>query len=192
MEKSIKVMEIGAESEEIGFKPAFVKVTTLFYTNLSKPSQLLQNELMKVFYRGGTYFMIGLLMLLVIITGAFFKFQESQSPDKNQQNWKNELVVQNEHLNKQLAEIKDRAPKEQIEYLEKQIAINEYRIENNLSPSENYSMWDFVADSTPLIDFAGLFTIIIAAGIVASEFNWGTIKLLLIRPISRTKILISK
>ena len=43
-----------------------------------------------------------------------------------------------------------------------------------------------------MIDFAGLFTIIIAAGIVASEFNWGTIKLLLIRPIKRGKILVSK
>jgi ABC-2 type transport system permease protein len=43
-----------------------------------------------------------------------------------------------------------------------------------------------------LIDFAGLFIIIIAAGIVASEFNWGTIKLLLIRPIKRGKILAAK
>lgn len=38
----------------------------------------------------------------------------------------------------------------------------------------------------------GLFTIIIAAGIVANEFNWGTIKLLVIRPLSRFQILLSK
>ena len=47
-------------------------------------------------------------------------------------------------------------------------------------------------DTSNLIQFAGLFAIIIAAGIVASEFNWGTIKLLLIRPIDRGKILASK
>jgi ABC-2 type transport system permease protein len=39
---------------------------------------------------------------------------------------------------------------------------------------------------------AGVFIIIVSAGIVASEFNWGTIKLLLIRPINRSKILLSK
>jgi len=154
--------------------------------------KLVQNELIKIFYRVGTYVMIGLLLLMVLITGGFMKYQESQTLDDNQQSWKNELTVQNEQLKKDLAEMKGHAPKEQIEYLEKQIAINEYRIKNNLSPNENYSMWDFVTDASPFIEFAGLFTIIIAAGIVASEFNWGTIKLLLIRPISRTKILISK
>ena len=57
---------------------------------------------------------------------------------------------------------------------------------------QRYSVWGFVSDTSNLIQFAGLFAIIIAAGIVASEFNWGTIKLLLIRPIDRGKILASK
>ncbi|MFP3340564.1 ABC transporter permease subunit, partial [Micrococcus sp. SIMBA_131] len=34
--------------------------------------------------------------------------------------------------------------------------------------------------------------IIIGAGVIAGEYSWGTIKLLLIRPASRTKILASK
>lgn len=37
-----------------------------------------------------------------------------------------------------------------------------------------------------------IFTVVIAADIVAGEFTWGTIKLLLIRPWSRGKILMSK
>ncbi|WP_027087599.1 ABC transporter permease [Cohnella panacarvi] len=37
-----------------------------------------------------------------------------------------------------------------------------------------------------------IFSVIIASGSVASEFSWGTIKLLLIRPWSRTSILLSK
>ncbi|TVY05520.1 ABC transporter permease [Paenibacillus cremeus] len=37
-----------------------------------------------------------------------------------------------------------------------------------------------------------IFTVIVAGDIVASEFTWGTIKLLLIRPASRGKILLAK
>jgi ABC-2 type transport system permease protein len=37
-----------------------------------------------------------------------------------------------------------------------------------------------------------VFSIVIAAEIVAGEFTWGTIKLLLIRPATRSKILLSK
>jgi len=43
-----------------------------------------------------------------------------------------------------------------------------------------------------LLSIVSLLTIIVASGIVANEFRWGTIKLLLIRPISRSKILLSK
>lgn len=43
-----------------------------------------------------------------------------------------------------------------------------------------------------LTSVISLFTIIVAAGIISNEFKWGTIKLLLIRPISRSKILLSK
>lgn len=37
-----------------------------------------------------------------------------------------------------------------------------------------------------------IFSVVIAADIVAGEFTWGTIKLLLIRPVSRSKVLLSK
>lgn len=37
-----------------------------------------------------------------------------------------------------------------------------------------------------------IFTALVAADSVAGEFTWGTIKLLLIRPWSRSKILLSK
>ncbi|WP_145453457.1 ABC transporter permease subunit, partial [Staphylococcus epidermidis] len=46
--------------------------------------------------------------------------------------------------------------------------------------------------SAGLIPLAGLFVLIIAAGIVANEFSWGTIKVLLVKPYKRWKILLSK
>lgn len=55
-----------------------------------------------------------------------------------------------------------------------------------------YGAWRFVLSNAGLLSVVSLMTIIIAAGIVANEFRWGTIKVLLIRPISRSRILLSK
>jgi ABC-2 type transport system permease protein len=77
-------------------------------------------------------------------------------------------------------------------FYERQIAIKEYQIEHELAPESNYNLWSFIDENMGAIGFIGVFTIIIAAGMVSSEFSWGTIKLLLIRPIHRSKILLSK
>lgn len=55
------------------------------------------------------------------------------------------------------------------------------------------SLWDSVVLSSSFTFFlCTIFSVIIAADSVAGEFSWGTIKLLLIRPWSRSKILLSK
>lgn len=55
------------------------------------------------------------------------------------------------------------------------------------------SMWDVaIIESSILFMLVTIFTVVIAAGGVAEEFTSGTIKLLLIRPWSRSKILLSK
>ena len=41
--------------------------------------RLLQNELMKIFVRPGTYVMIGLLLLMVSVAGGVLKYQENQA-----------------------------------------------------------------------------------------------------------------
>ncbi|MCA0755733.1 ABC transporter permease [Paenibacillus sp. N4] len=55
------------------------------------------------------------------------------------------------------------------------------------------SMWEVVfIEASVLFLLVTIFTVVIAAGVVAEEFTTGTIKLLLIRPWSRSKILLSK
>lgn len=55
------------------------------------------------------------------------------------------------------------------------------------------SMWEVAfMESSILFFLVTIFTVIVAAGAVAEEFTSGTIKLLLIRPWSRSKILLSK
>ena len=153
---------------------------------------LVQNEWMKIFKRPGTYVMIGLIILMTTVAGGFSKYQESRGTVPDNSDWKRGLQLQNESNKKELEEIGDSASPEVKEYYKREIAINDYRMEHDISPNQDYSIWGFVNDISQAIEFVGLFTIIIAAGIVASEFNWGTIKLLLIRPIKRGKILASK
>ncbi|WP_338533353.1 ABC transporter permease subunit [Paenibacillus peoriae] len=59
--------------------------------------------------------------------------------------------------------------------------------------SDQVSVWDGIALTTLFTFFLNTtFTVIVAADSVAGEFTWGTIKLLLIRPWTRSKILLSK
>src|SRR5688572_5654299 len=141
---------------------------------------LIQNEWMKIFRRPGTYVMMGILILIVSGTGIFMKAQgQPVNPDEN---WKQVLQQENDALKRQ---VESSPVKMEQDYYKKQIAINEYRIKHEIPPKEEYNAWSFVKDSSDLILLAGLFTIIVSAGIVASEFTWGTVKLLLIRPINR-------
>ncbi|NWQ40141.1 ABC transporter permease [Bacillus sp. EB106-08-02-XG196] len=150
---------------------------------------LIRNELMKIFRRPGTYVMIGILVVIVSITGVFMKYNLVEEEPNVTEDWKPVLQQENEALKSQL----ESSPiKLEQDFYKKQIAINEYRIEHDIPFREKYNVWSFVKDSSELILLAGLFTIVVSAGIVASEFNWGTIKLLLIRPINRSKILLSK
>jgi len=57
---------------------------------------------------------------------------------------------------------------------------------------EKQGIWGAMSGELWLMFFINIFSISIASGIVANEFNWGTIKFLLIRPFSRSKILLSK
>lgn len=151
---------------------------------------LIQNEMIKIFRRPGTYVMLGLLLIVIAIAGVSMKYNLA-NVERNDPQWKQNLQTENEALKKQQEQYEEGQP-EMAQYFKESIARNEYRIENNLPPLTAYTIWDFVSDISEMIDFIGIFIITVAAGIVASEFNWGTIKLLLIRPINRAKILTSK
>lgn len=50
----------------------------------------------------------------------------------------------------------------------------------------------FMNNASSMMFLVFIFSVVIASDIVAGEFTWGTIKLLLIRPVSRSKVLLSK
>ncbi|ULO06648.1 ABC transporter permease [Paenibacillus sp. 19GGS1-52] len=64
---------------------------------------------------------------------------------------------------------------------------------NGDSNSGGMGVWDNFQVSIAIAFFLNtIFTVVVASDSVAGEFSWGTIKLLLIRPWSRSKILLSK
>lgn len=76
-----------------------------------------------------------------------------------------------------------------------------YRLEHNQrsNPTDAFTgkssgegFWDVMVSSLTLITMVGLICIVIGGSIVASEFSAGTIKFLLIAPVKRWKILMSK
>lgn len=148
---------------------------------------LIRNEHMKLFKQFSTWVMVGLLVLVLLIVGIATKYlADSQTSE----NWKMQLQAENQQLTEQKEQVPDIGKSHDV--LEERIAINQYRIDHDIPPIENKTLWGFMNSATNLTSLVTLFTIVIAAGIVAGEFSWGTIKLLLIRPVSRSKILLSK
>lgn len=154
---------------------------------MSSMLALIQNENMKIFRRVPTWIMMGLLVV-IIFTGAILQKVYSDDEQANA-NWKGDL----QQLNAQYEQtINDKdAPAFIVANSKKNLAINQYRLDHDLDPNVK-GAWENVIDNVGIINVVTLFTIIIAGGSVASEFSWGTIKLLLIRPVSRSKVLFAK
>jgi len=155
---------------------------------LSNFYQLVYNELNKIYIRKSTWIMYAILAVL-IIGGAILGHSLDDGLDKYaNDDWREVLQEDNVALQKEMEEYGDDDFISPINSME--MDKNNYHLENDIRPT--YGAWQHVLDNQELLSIVSLITIIVAAGIVANEFRWGTIKLLLIRPITRTKILASK
>lgn len=158
--------------------------------SLSSFLKLIYNEQLKLYITKSTWIMYIILAALIIGGAAIVATFDEDLSKPTGDNWREELQTENEALLKENEE----AGEEEgfvISINNDIIAENNYYLEHDIKPS-SYGAFHYVHENQGLLSLISLFTIIIAAGIVANEFRWGTIKLLLIRPISRSKILLSK
>ena len=106
------------------------------------------------------------------------------------ENYQSYQTSVNEYANTDISKLSD----EEIQYYEsslEQAALNKYYIENNISiENDNRNILLNLFNNYEL--FILIIAIVIASSIVSEEFSRGTIKLLLVKPYNRTKILISK
>ena len=148
---------------------------------------LVLNENMKIYRRVRTWILVGLMAAFVL----FVNIIEWHSDGKKVkgEGWRAELLQENKHWSEILKQPK--LNDEDRIFYKQQIAVNDYHLEKNIRSTDG-TMWDGVNGSANLMIVITIFTIIIVGDSVAGEFSSGTIKLLLIRPASRVKILVSK
>jgi len=167
---------------------------------LNNFGKLIFNELVKTYIRKSTWIMYIILGALIIGFGIMNKtFDDYDDSYYDQDNWREAMEEENEKLLQENEEFQQSLEEDQgngeVEfYYGPNMDIvdrNNVYLEQDIQPTK-YGAWQFVVENAGLLSVVSLLTIIIAAGIIAHEFRWGTIKLLLIRPISRTTVLISK
>jgi ABC-2 type transport system permease protein len=148
---------------------------------------LVLNENMKIYRRVRTWILVGLMVAFVL----FVNFIEWHSDGKKAQDegWRTELLQENQQWNEILKQPK--LDEEDRTFYQQRIAVNDYHLEQNIRSTDG-TMWDGVNGSAGMMILITIFTIIIAGDSLAGEFSSGTIKLLLIRPANRVKILVSK
>ena len=144
--------------------------------------KLIQNEWMKLWAKKSSWIMVVLLALIVIFPAIINSQLSVPNDGLTWQEREQENIKMYEEFN---AESED-------PFYEEQLLISQYRLDNNLPPEYSYSTMSYVDYGVSLMVVITLFTVIIAAGIVSTEFSTGTIKMLLTRPVTRAKVLTSK
>ena len=148
---------------------------------------LIQNEWMKLWHKKGTWAILGILLLVIIGVGVLDKITMEEV---NTTDWKQEQQVMIDDANAQL-QTPD-LDEWSIQMFKEQKAMAQYRLDNNAAPQVNQSMEGNMAFGASIMILITLLTVIPGASIVSQEFTDGTIKMLLTRPVSRFKILVSK
>lgn len=153
---------------------------------MNKLFQLLRNEQMKLYLLRSTWIMLAILTVLLIGSGLLANKFVDEDPRIQTDEWRDALIEENKSFIQDMEEHNYDSSFNHYTMMQ-----NEYYLENDIQPT-HFGAIHFVYDNSMFILLISLFTIIVAAGTVANEHRWGTIKLLLIRPISRSTILLSK
>lgn len=139
-----------------------------------------RNEWMKLWSKKSTWIMLILLAAVIIGYNAIDKSFEVKNNTK--ETWREDVQSEIEMYQAWL--------EDGDEALAGEIALLQYRLDNNIPITSAFS--DSVKFGTDMLMLVTIFAVVVAAGIVSSEFGTGTIKMLLTRPVARWKILLSK
>ncbi|MFF5995323.1 ABC transporter permease [Lysinibacillus sp. KU-BSD001] len=146
-----------------------------------------KNEWMKLWAKKSSWVMLIIMLLLVVGPAAMMKYYDEPVND----NWKETLQQENAEYQNMLQD--ETLTAQDKVYFQELLLMNEYRMEQNIPPQMATTIDSFMNFELSLSRmFITIFAVVVAAGIVSSEFSTGTIKMLLTRPVARWKILLSK
>lgn len=133
-----------------------------------------------------------------------YQYMLEHNLDPAQKNWQEDVVntissakvslLQMEEQQSQGHEVSEERRKE----LENGLALAQYQLDHGISSyidedgNTQSIYWQAFIKGAMTLTFASVIMIVIAGGCVANEFSAGTIKFLLINPVKRSKIIISK
>ena len=139
-----------------------------------------RNEWMKLWAKKSSWVMLIIMLVLVAGPAAMMKYYDEPVNENWQEMLQQENVEYQNTLQDEATLAEDKA------YFQELIAMNEYRLTNDIPPQTSTTIDSFMDFELDLLSmFATLFAVVVAAGIVSSEFSTGTIKMLLTRPVAR-------
>ncbi|ADH99396.1 ABC transporter permease [Salisediminibacterium selenitireducens] len=147
---------------------------------------LIKNENMKIYKRLGTKIMFVILAAVIVFIGLVMRFANEVTEPLDGAGEPGLQIEQSDP--DQMANM----PESMQVQIHEQEMLGTYLIEEEVSQVNRDSMLGFAMENPQLVSFVTMFTVIVGAGIVAGEHSKGTIKLLMIRPVKRWKILLSK
>lgn len=147
--------------------------------------RLIQNERMKLWSKKGTWIM---MILLVLATVCYALLTKSTAYDDV--SWQ---TAEKENITYSKSYLEDTTmTATERQQTEDSIAISQYRLAENIPPIDSVSTEGYLLSTPSFMLLIMLVGVIVAGTIVSSEYQKGTIKMLLTRPVSRAKILTSK
>ncbi|MGH4124567.1 MAG: ABC transporter permease [Clostridium sp.] len=163
---------------------------------------LVSIENTKLWKRLSTKIMLIIMIVIIIAATGIVKYYDASHKATNtvsvSDNWKQELQ-QNVELQKiQLKQVENgtnKVLKVSIGSIKKSIAEDEYRINNNIKPESQNSIWKRVMEFDTNARYSliiALLLIISCSALVAGEFSEGTMKMMVSRPYTRSEILTAK
>ncbi|MFD2617171.1 ABC transporter permease subunit [Terrilactibacillus laevilacticus] len=148
--------------------------------------RLIQNENMKLYKRKMLWIMLALIVASVILTLVITLKTSDSHPDNWKQTTEQEIKENQKIMNQK------GIPKAAKDQIAGQMKVDQYRLDHNIAPLFDDTALGFVDSAIGSSGLITLFIIIIAASIVSQEYAWGTMKLVLMRPVQRWKVLLAK
>ena len=166
---------------------------------------LISIENTKLWKRLSSKVMIIILVVIILAATGIVKYynvthkpEASKTTTEASTKWKEELQAQSDATKIQIAKTEKSSSKSEkvmLSSMRKNVAENEYRIKNDIKPSDSKSIWTSVSDFNGMANYSQLIALLLmitCAAVVAGEFSEGTMKMMITRPYKRHEILTAK
>ncbi|GEK89115.1 ABC-2 type transport system permease protein [Alkalibacterium putridalgicola] len=163
---------------------------------------LIINEWQKVFSRKSNIiimvFIVGIAALMSFMP-LIFQNEQANETSTYSENWESDVSQEIDTLQEETEDLLNQDDTELTFNDSMTVSLNQteierlsYHLEAGIEPPASNNFYSSLVSASSMNALIGIFVTIIASAMVSKEFSMGTIKLLLIRTQSRTKILTSK